>query len=196
MMNVSVLNEKSIRACIKSASEFYSKQDLDRDLMIVAIDLIVRYLKRIAPARPRDLEVLYAAAYHVASRHPFSHPNSQTKEKIAVKFGIKLSSLSWYVQRLLEDLEFIRLYDEQGRPYYIDPQGLISAVLHSITSKCLNEHLIKTVINNGYPDVFTVQERVVATLIENLRIIPEVFRRDLQFYIHDIIKDQIALFEQ
>ncbi len=193
-MHVKILNEKFVKEHVRAAHAYYEKYKLDPNFSVIAIDYVIRYIKVIMPAIPRDTEVLYAAAYFIALKHPFSYPNYHTKESHARKFGIKVSSLSWYVQRILEDINFIRLHDDQARPYYIDSNSLISAVLHSITSASLHEHLIKTIVNETLPDVFEVQEKVISTLIENLRIIPEVFRRELQFYVHDLIKDQITAF--
>lgn len=190
-----MLNEKFVRDNTRAANEYYEKIELDPDFIVIAIDFIIRYLNKILPAIPRDHEVLYAAAYYVALKHPFSHPNYHTKEAIAQKFDIKLSSLNWYVQRLLEDLDFLILHDDQARPYYIDCTRLISSVVHSITDSTLHEHLIKAVIRESYPDIFTVQEKIVNILIENLRILPAVFRRELELIVHDLIKDQITVLE-
>ncbi|MHA1300631.1 MAG: hypothetical protein ACTSO9_14535 [Candidatus Helarchaeota archaeon] len=190
MINTSILNEDYIRNIIDEANQLYSEYDLDKDIIPVALDIIIRYIKHSIPSEPREKNILYAASYFVALRHPFSQPSHITRDSWANKFGIKTTSLDWYINRVLTELDFIRVHDERMLPYFVDKTSLIYTVTLSITHSQLSESLINSIIENRIPDVNIIVDKIVSMLIDRLRILPNVFRRSLTNIVLEIVRKE------
>ncbi|MHA1380253.1 MAG: hypothetical protein ACTSRG_17905 [Candidatus Helarchaeota archaeon] len=191
MTNVNILNEEYIRKIISDANLLFSKYDLDKDIIPVALDIIIRYIHSSIPAEPREKDILYAAAFFIAIRHPFSHPSSVTRDSLAEKFGIKTTSLDWYINKILTELEFLRVHDEKSIPYFIDRNSLIFTVTISIIHSQLSESLLKAIISNKVPDINSVVDKIINILIDRLRILPSIFKRSLRSIVLDMIRQEI-----
>ena len=59
MKNVNILNEEYIRNIIKEANNLFKIHKLKEEIIPVALDLIIRYIKSSIPSEPREKEVLY-----------------------------------------------------------------------------------------------------------------------------------------
>ena len=191
MLNVITLNDKYIRNIIDEANELLSKFNLKKDIIPVALDIIIRYIKNAVPSEPREKEVLYLAAYFISIRHPFSYPSNITREGFSYQSNIKITSLDWYVNRILSDLNFIRMHGPEGKPYFLDRTSLIFTVTRSITRSQLSEFLINAIINKKMPEVNTIVDQILTILIIRLRILPEIFRRSLRNLVLDIVRREV-----
>ncbi len=191
MFNVMTLNDKYIRKIIYEANHLYNKYDLDKNIIPVALDISIRYIKNSIPSEPREKDVLYCAAYFIAIRHPFSHPSNVTRDGFADQFNIKTTSLDWYINRILTELNFIRIHDLQTIPYFIDPTSLIYTVTISIIHSNLSENLINAIIYKKLPDVNILVDKITGILVDRLKILPEIFKRSLRGLVLDIIRGEI-----
>ena len=191
VLNTIILNDEYIRNIIKEANKIYKNFNLDIDIIPVALDIIIRYIKKTIPSEPREKNVLYLAAYYIVKRHPFAYPSYITRESFSIPFDIKTTSLDWYVNRILSDLNFIRIHDSQMKPYFIDRASLIFTVTHSIARSQLSEFLINAVINKKMHDVNIIVDDIVAILLDRLKILPEIFRRSVRTIVMDMTRAEI-----
>ncbi len=191
MLNVMTLNDDYIRGLIDEANGIYRKCDLDPEIIPVALDIMIRYIKTSIPSEPREKDILYLAAYFIAIRHPFAHPSHVTRDSWAEQFDIKTTSLDWYINRILTDLDFLRVHDARTTPYFIDRASLIYTVTSSITHSNLSEFLINAILSKKIPDVNVIVDKIVGTLIDRLKILPNVFRRSLANIVLDMIRKEI-----
>ena len=191
MFNVITLNDKYIRKIIYEANHLYSKHDLDKNIIPIALDISIRFIKNSIPSEPREKNVLYCAAYFIAIRHPFSQPSYVTRDGFADQFNIKTTSLDWYINRILTELDFIRIHDLNQLPYFIDKTSLIHTVTISIIHSNLSESLINAVLNKKIPDVNILVDKIIGILIDRLKILPEVFKRSLRGLVLDTIRSEI-----
>ncbi|MFX1452135.1 MAG: hypothetical protein ACFFCM_14965 [Promethearchaeota archaeon] len=185
------MNDKYIRKIIYEANQLYRKYDLDKNIITVALDIAVRYIKKAIPSEPREKNVLYCSAYFIAIRHPFSYPSQITRDGFADQFNIKTTSLDWYINRILTDLSFIRIHDLQTIPYFIDPTSLIFTVTTSIIHSNLSESLINAVLTQKIPDVNILVDKILGVLIDRLKILPNVFKRSLRGLVLETIRGGI-----
>lgn len=71
MLDVVTLNDKYIRNIIDESNQLFEKFNLNKDIIPVALDIIIKYVKKSIPSEPREKEILYLAAYFISIRHPF-----------------------------------------------------------------------------------------------------------------------------
>lgn len=191
MFNVMTLNDKYIRKIIYEANHLYSKYDLDKNIIPIALDISIRYIKNSIPSEPREKDVLYCAAYFIAIRHPFSHPSYVTRDGFADQFNIKTTSLDWYVNRILTELDFIRIHDLNQLPYFVDRNSLIHTVTISIIHSNLSESLLNAILYKKMPDVNIIVDNIIGILVDRLKILPDVFKRSLRSLVLDTIRGEI-----
>ena len=119
------LKNDYMQSYVKEAYKFYKDHGVKQTYAYYAIDIIIRYLIKLGSSWPRERNVLYIAALYIASRHPFSHPNPNSRIEFARRFQIRTSSINWYVTRIVNELSFFKVYDTHSRPYFIDSSGII-----------------------------------------------------------------------
>lgn len=174
------LKNEYIQSYVKEAYQFYIKNDVKEAYNFYAIDIIIRYLIRLGSSWPRERNVLYIAALYVADRHPFSYPNPTSRYEFAKRFQIKTSSINWYVNRITDELKFFKLFDSHSRPYFIDSSGLIHVITASISQTRVNEYFIRQVALDEPIEENIIADDIIAQLVDKLRLIPPIFRRELR----------------
>lgn len=178
-MPVALKNEY-IQSYVKEAYKFYSVNDVKDAYTFYAIDIIIRYLIKIGQSWPRERNVLYIAALYIADRHPYSYPNPTSRYEFAKRFKIKTSSINWYVNRITDELKFYKLFDSHSRPYFIDSSGLIHVITASVTQTRVNEYFIRQVALDQPTEENIIADDITAQLVDKLRLIPAIFRRELR----------------
>lgn len=186
------LRNEYIQSYVREAYKFYKDHGVKKSYGYYAIDIIIRYLIKLGSSWPRERNVLYIAALYVASRHPFSHPNPTSRYDFAKRFGIKTSSINWYVTRITNELSFFKVYDSHSRPYFIDSSGIIHVLSSTITKSRVNEYFIKQIVRDEPIDHNIIAEDIIAQLVDKLRLIPSIFRRELRRLILAFIEDYLA----
>ncbi|NVM28648.1 MAG: hypothetical protein HWN65_07370 [Candidatus Helarchaeota archaeon] len=182
------LKNDYIQTYVREAYKFYKDHGVKRSYAFYAVDIIIRYLIKLGSSWPRERNVLYIAALYIASRHPFSHPNPASRYEFAKRFQIKTSSINWYVTRITSELQFVKVYDTHSRPYYIDSSGIIYTLSSSVTRSHVNEHYIRQVALGEPIEINIIADAIIAELVDTLRLIRPVFRRELRRLIISLIE--------
>ena len=183
------LKNEYIQSYVKEAYNFYMLNKIKQTYAFYAIDIIIRYLIKLGSSWPRERDVLYIAALYIADRHPFSHPNHTSRYEYANRFQIKTSSINWYVSRITQELSFFKLYDSHSRPYFIDSSGIIYVLAASISRTQLNSYFIRHVAMGEPIEKNIIVDDIVAQLVDKLRLIPSIFRRELRRLIFSFIEE-------
>ncbi|MHA1651917.1 MAG: hypothetical protein ACTSYB_17155 [Candidatus Helarchaeota archaeon] len=183
------LKNEYIQSYVKEAYKFYMDHNVKQSLAFYAIDIIIRYLIKLGSSWPRERNVLYVSALYIADRHPFSHPNPSSRYDYAKRFHIKTSSINWYVTRITEELKFVKLYDSHSRPYFIDSSGIIHVLSASISRTQVNKYFIKHVALNEPIEKNIIVDDIVAQIVDKLRLIPSIFRREFRRLIYSFIEE-------
>ncbi|MHA1263794.1 MAG: hypothetical protein ACTSRS_01020 [Candidatus Helarchaeota archaeon] len=183
------LKNDYIQSYVKEAYEFYAQSGVKKAYAFYAIDILIRYLIKLGSSWPREPNVLYIAALYIASRHPFSHPNPTSRLEFAKRFQIRTSSINWYVNRITDELNFFKVYDSHSRPYFIDSSGIIHAITAAIARSRVNEYFIKQVVLDEPLNYDLMVDDIAAQLIDKLRLIPPIFRRELRKLIQRLIEE-------
>ncbi len=174
---------------VREAYKFFIKNDVEEVLSVYATAILKRYIK--VAGLPKEREAAYAAAVYLASRHPFSFPNPVSKGEFAEKFGLKASSLEWYAENICENLEFIKIYDYNRFPYYIDPESVIGAVLKSVVRSTVEEVSVRTILGIEIMGEEAIVEGLVERLVDRLKIVPPVFKGEMHRVIRNLMKEEI-----
>jgi len=185
------LRNEYIQSYVRESYKFYKDHGVKKTYSYYAIDIIIRYLIKLGSSWPREKNVLYIAALYIASRHPFSHPNPTSRYDFAKRFQIKTSSINWYVTRITNELSFFKLYDSHSRPYFVDSSGLIHVLSSTITRSRTNEYFIRQIALEEVIDHNIIADDVIAQLVDKLRLIPPIFRRELRRLILSFIEDYL-----
>jgi len=181
------LKNEYIQSYVREAYKFYKDNDVKEAYNFYAIDIIIRYLIKLGSSWPRERNVLYIAALYIADRHPFSYPNPTSRYEFAKRFQIKSSSINWYVNRITEELNFFKLFDSHSRPYFIDSSGLIHVITISISQTRVNEYFIRQIALNEPIEENIIADDIIAQLVDKLRLIPPIFRRELHRLVLSLI---------
>ncbi len=190
------LKNEYIQSYVKEAFKFYTNNQVKQEYAFYAIDIIIRYLIKLGPSWPREKNVLYVAALYIADRHPISHPNPTSRFDFAKRFHIKTSSINWYVNRITQELSFFKLFDTHSRPYFIDSSGIIYVLSSSISRTQINKFFIQHVALNDPIEKNIIVDDIVEQLIDKLRLVPSVFRRELRRLIFSFIDEVLQNYDQ
>ena len=187
------LKNEYIQSYVKESDKFYKANDVKQAYASYAQDIIIRYLIKLGSSWPRERNVLYIAALYIANRHPFSHPNPTSRYEFAKRFHVKTSSINWYVTRIIQELNFFRVYDSKSRPYFLDSSGVIYTLTHSITRTRVNKHFILQVAEDIPIETNIIADEIVAQIVDRLELIRPIFRRELRrlvmTFIDEILED-------
>lgn len=186
--NVFLLGEEEARL-VRDAYKFFIKNEVEEALSVYATAILKRYVE--VAGIPREKEAAYVAAIYLAGRHPFSFPNSVSKEEFAEKFGLKASSLEWYTESITENLGLIKIYDYNRFPYYIDPESVIGAVLKAVVKSAVEEISVRTILGIEVMSEETVVEELVERLVDKLKIVPPVFKGEMHRVIRSMMREEI-----
>ncbi|MHA1276071.1 MAG: hypothetical protein ACTSQI_16465 [Candidatus Helarchaeota archaeon] len=183
------LKNEYIQSYVKEAYDFYvTRHQVKETYAFYAIDIIIRYIVKLGSSWPRERDVLYIAALYIADRHPFSQPNPTSRYNYAKRFRIKTSSINWYVNKITQELNFFKFYDSHSRPYFIDSAGIIHVLSAAISRTQINKSFIKRVALNEPIEKNLIVDDIVAQLVDKLRLIPAIFRRELGRLIFSFIE--------
>ncbi|MBS7287476.1 MAG: hypothetical protein KIH01_01675 [Candidatus Freyarchaeota archaeon] len=186
--NIFLLGEEETRL-VRDAYKFFIKNEVEEALSVYATAILKRYVE--AVGIPKEKEAAYVAAMYLAGRHPFSFPNSVSKEEFAERFGLKASSLEWYTESISEKLGFIKIYDYNRFPYYIDPESVIGAVLKSVVKSTVEEISVRMILGIEVMSEEDVVEELVERLVDKLKIVPPVFKGEMHRVIRNLMREEL-----
>ena len=175
---------------LKSAYEFFGKHAVKESYKVFALKVLAKYITK--AGFPRDQTALNAAALYIVNRLPASYPNHSSKKEFAERLKITESSLDWYVNSLIEQLEFFTIRDRKNFPYYIEKDGITFAVISSVVKVFVEESIVQGLAEIKPFDIKNIVDQILDMLISTLRIVPPVFRRDLAIKIEADLQEEFA----
>ena len=166
---------------IKNAYSYFITNDVEDSLSFYALNIIKRYIQ--SHGTVKDPVSVFAASLYISGRHPYTFPNRETRTDFAKTYQIKTSSLEWYIESIINTLDFIKIYDYRQYPYYIDPEGIIQTVLTSVLAERKTESQIKHVlgINRYHEDGIATD--VTNRIVERLKLVPEAFKDQIKNFV-------------
>jgi len=189
-LNHTSLNTKDgiIIDLLKDGKEFLENFEIiNRDLLLDTMFLSYRYLKCIEKI-PHNFYKFVIAAYYIVSRHPQAFPVHESKKKFCKQFGIKPNSLDYSVQKILCELNFIKILDDKNYPYFIDIMSDIGFKLaNDVIKGMVDKAMMKFLLYSQPVNSQILAEEMTTKLIFEMNIFPEELFR--QFY--DIIYESI-----
>jgi len=175
---------------LKDAYEFFGNYAVKESYKIFAMKVIAKYITK--AGFPRDQKTLNAAALYIVNRLPASYPNHSSKKEFADRLEISESSLDWYVNSIIEQLDFFTLRDRKNFPYYIEKDGITFAVISSVVKVFVEESIVQGLAEIKPFDIKNIVDQILDMLITTLRIVPPVFRRDLAIKIEADLQEEFA----
>ncbi|TFG23194.1 MAG: hypothetical protein EU533_03430 [Promethearchaeota archaeon] len=177
---------------LKDGMDFLEKSNINQELKIDTINIVYRFLKHVDKI-PHNLYKFYIAAYYIVSRHPFAFPTHQTKEDFCNNFGIKVSSLEYSVNSIVNALNYIKILDDMNFPYYIDPKNDLSLkLIKSIVKNKVDKAMMNFLLYNSSVNSQILTEELVCDIIFEHRAFPEELLRQLYEIVFEFIEKQFT----
>jgi hypothetical protein len=190
-----VVNPQLVTTIVRDAHEYYSENRIDERYEYVALDLIRRYVSQ--EGSPREPDPFFGACLYIVTRHPWSHPNPLTKTEFAAKLRMKETSLDWYTNSIVEKLSFIVFHDRTQLPFFIDSEGTIANVIHSVVRGSVGEEVVRSIVRGHVISPTALADKIVDRLCNIVNIIPSVFEQELHSYVqHEIEEESRRLLEE
>lgn len=172
---------------IKDGKEFLENFDINPDLLMDTVNMVYRYLK-LQDKIPHNLYKFYIGAYYIISRHPFAFPAHQTKEDFCKQFNMKVSSLEYCIDFLINSLNYIKILDDMNFPYFIDPKSDLSLkVIKNIVKNKVDNAMMNFLLNNQSINSQILTEELVCDIIFEHKAFPEELFRQL----YEIVFEQV-----
>ncbi|MHA1712458.1 MAG: hypothetical protein ACTSW4_00180 [Candidatus Ranarchaeia archaeon] len=181
--------DDTINTIIRDAYQYYVELGVEDNVVFYALNVIRRFLtchEGIKEPRP-----FYAAVLYIAKRHPFTYPNHTIKADFANKSRIKISSLEWYTDMINSTLGFYKIYDRRHFPYFLDPYGIIHQVISAVIRDRLDEAKIKQMLGLSSLNIRQVARDVTNWIVNRLKLLPAVFKTQIQAYIVSLIRAKV-----
>ncbi|MCF2142504.1 MAG: hypothetical protein K9W42_02235 [Candidatus Heimdallarchaeota archaeon] len=175
---------------LKDAYNFFTKNAVKESFKVAALKIVAKYVAK--AGFPKDQTAFNAAALYVVYRMPILYPNHRSKKEFADRLKITEASLDWYVNSIVDTLQFFTLRDRKNFPYYIERDGITFSVISSVVKVLVEEALVQGWTEIKRFDIKTVVDQILDMLITTLRIIPPVFRRDLGNKIEAYLQEEFS----
>lgn len=192
---------------LRRAYQIYISKGVRRDLIFPALRLLTSYLMKRGPCR--ETEALCAAALYLAFRHPNTYPNPVPRSYFALQshrstkrrpanpifdgpFNAKETSIDWYVKRIVDRLGIIVLYDDRGRPYFLEREGPIYQLIRALTSETVMDAALSATVEKQQDLLEAVVMELLDRILGTLRLLPEVFRQSLYEHLAPHVKDLMS----
>ena len=177
---------------LKDGSEFLENSNIDQELKLDTINIVYRFLKHVDKI-PHNLYKFYIAAYYIVSRHPFAFPVHQIKEEFCNNFGIKVSSLDYSVNSIVNALNYIKILDDMNFPYYIDTKNDLSLkLIKSIVKNKVDKSMMNFLLYNSPVNSQILTEELVCDIIFEHKAFPEELLRQLYEIVFEFVEGQFA----
>jgi hypothetical protein len=174
---------------LKDGLEFLEEYDIDYEIIIDTASIIYRFLKKNNKKIPHNLYKFFIAAFYIVSRHPQAFPAHESKKKFCKKFGIKLSSLDYSVEKLTYNLNYIKILDDKNYPYYMDLKTDIGFKLaKSIVKQEVDKAMMNFLLNHQPINAQILCEELITKLVFEMNIFPEELFRQFYEIIFELIE--------
>jgi len=190
--NYEVLNakERVTIDLIKDGLEFLEKFDINPDFLLDTVSLVYRYLRYVSKL-PHNLYKFFIGAYFIISRHPFAFPAHEPKKDFCEKFGLKISSLDYCVDKISNVLNYIKILDDMNFPYFIDPKRDLSLnLIKSIVKDTVNKSMMNFLLYHQPVNSQILTEELVCKVIFEQKAFPEELFRQLYEIIFNLVEGE------
>lgn len=141
-----ILNEeiKRLEDIKEQAKNFLEKYEIDNDeVKVIFLDLINHLDYSKAESLLSSKREFYKILLFLCINHPTMYPDFITHENFSSKFDIKLNTLNFFIQKIVEEnlyeSEFFNLSFDGNRNYYFRVNGRFEKMLNLI----INENIMK-----------------------------------------------------
>lgn len=177
---------------LKDGSDFLEKSAINQELKLDTINIVYRFLKHVDKI-PHNLYKFYISSYYIVSRHPFAFPVHQTKEEFCNNFGIKVSSLDYSVNLIVNALNYKKILDDKNFPYYIDTKNDLSLkLIKSIVKNKVDKSMMNFLLYNSPVNPQILTEELVCDIIFEHKAFPEELLRQLYEIVFEFIEEQFT----
>ncbi|MFX1314174.1 MAG: hypothetical protein ACFFHD_16425 [Promethearchaeota archaeon] len=175
---------------IKDGQCFLEQFDINHEFLLDTVSLVYRYLRNIAKI-PHNLYKFFVAAYYIIIRHPYNFPVHETKKEFCQKFGLKISSLEYCVEKLINSLNYLKLLDDSNFPYFIDSKRDIRLnLIKSITNKKVDKAMMNFLFYSQPINSQILTEELVNEIIYEQKVFPDELFRQLYEIISEFVETQ------
>lgn len=189
-VNQEKLNTKNqiIIDLLKNGQEFLEEFDIDYEIIMDIASIIYRFLK-VNRKIPHNLYKFFVAAYYIVSRHPQSFPAHESKKKFCKRFGIQPSALEYSVEKIVEELNLIKILDDKNYPYFIDLNSDIGFKLaKSIVKEEVKMAMMDFLLNHQPINSQILAEDLITKLVFEMKIFPEELFRQFYEIIFEVVE--------
>ncbi|MFX1479739.1 MAG: hypothetical protein ACFFCI_16575 [Promethearchaeota archaeon] len=200
----SVLKEEieKIEGIKESIKEFLKEQNIDDNTIeIIFLDLINHLdyseIENILPSR----EDFYKILLFFSMNHPSRYPECISQEHFALKYNIKIATLTFLVENITEEdlyhIRFFKLKFDENKIYYFREEDKIDKMLHLI----IDENILKfSYLNKLQLDIEKGEKDLQTTeLLENISndISDKLFDRNIKSSVKRFLPEYInVLYEK
>ncbi|MHA1798936.1 MAG: hypothetical protein ACTSVY_10875 [Candidatus Helarchaeota archaeon] len=197
MYKAFIVNDRQVENVLKGADRIYNKLNVVRPIKEECLKILFKFLeKKIFKSFPTEIKEISAAVNYIVERNPHSYPNDLSRDHVARKFDIKISSLDWYVKNIMEELNIIKIQDKDHRPYFYHDLSLINSIIVSQCNEYLGTHVIQSILYRKILDIDMITNEICDLLLNRLKILPKAFELSLQNLIISLIKPIINRIEK
>ncbi len=176
---------------INQGKEFIEQFDINQELIVETISIIYKYLEKIHKI-PQNFFKFFIAAYYISSRHPKTFPNQESKDTFCQRFHIKKSALKYSVNKIISELNYIKIVDDMSRPYFLNPERDIAyRLLKSIIKKQADLAMMNFLIYHQPINSQILSEDLVSKTILEMKLFPEELFRQFYDLTFEIIEDHL-----
>jgi len=196
----SVLKEEieKIEGIKESIKEFLKEQNIDDNTIeIIFLDLINHLdyseIENILPSR----EDFYKILLFFSMNHPSRYPECISQEYFALKYNIKIATLTFLVENITEEdlyhIRFFKLKFDENKIYYFREEDKIDKMLHLI----IDENILKFSYLNKLQLDIEKSEKDLQTieLLENISndISDKLFDRNIKSSVKRFLPEYIKV---
>ena len=177
---------------IKDGEDFLTQFDIDKDFVLDTVSLAYRYL-RAKSKIPHNLYKFFIGAYYIVTRHPFAFPAHESKKDSCSKFNLEISSLEYCVDKITSIFNYIKIFDDETFPYFIDPaRDLSLKIIKNIVKTKIEATMMKFLLYDKPINSQLLTEELVCDIVFDHKAFPEELFRQLYDIIAVLVNEEFS----
>ncbi|NHI93642.1 MAG: hypothetical protein EAX96_14235 [Candidatus Lokiarchaeota archaeon] len=189
MFKAFIVNDRQVKNVLSDANNIYEEANIIPSIKEECLKVLFKYVeKKVFKHFPTEIREISAAINYIIERNPHSYPNEMSREFIARRFDIKVSSLDWHIKNLIEELNITKIQDKAGNPYFFEDLSLINSIIISQCNEILGTHIIFSILDDKILDIDIIKEEICDLILNRLKLIPKTFQFSLQYIIVSLIQ--------
>ncbi|MHA2287889.1 MAG: tetratricopeptide repeat protein [Promethearchaeota archaeon] len=203
----SILNEESKRVEVitDKVGQFFDEYEIDDDeIRYRFLNMVLRLDYTKVESTLSDEVDFDKILLFLSINHPDNYPNHLTPQEFALKYNIKLTTLKFFVEKIVEDelyaIRFFKLNVDNKYTYYIQTEERLEKILSVIIEDYIRKftYLSKFQTKNGDqtlpPDINKLLDDVVEDICKDL--IHEDLKPSLRIFLVEYIEHLAYKFEK